>query len=120
MKSKYKKGEVVLAKITKLEKYGAFAQIDDEYSGLIHISEMTNGFVRDISDYVAVGDMIYVKIIDISQKNNQLKLSAKDVNPSLHKNTKRKIKETVFGFYLLKTALPNWIEEKIKEINKNK
>ena len=32
--------------------------------------------------------------------------------------TKRKIKETVFGFYLLKSALPNWIKEKMEEIRK--
>ena len=116
--TKYKKGDVVKAKITAIEKYGAFASIDDEYSGLIHVSEITEKFVHDITDYVEIGDIVNVKILSDAEEHNQLKLSLKDVNPDLYKNKKRKIKETVFGFYLLKTALPNWIREKMEEINK--
>ncbi len=114
----YKKGDVVKARITAIENYGAFAAIDDEYSGLIHISELTERFVRNITDFVEVGDVINVKILDTSGRKNQLRLSAKDVNKNLYKNKHRKIKETIFGFYLLKNALPNWIEEKMEEINK--
>lgn len=116
--NKYKKGDVVKAKITAIEKYGAFASIDDEYSGLIHISELTDKFVRTISDFVEIGDVINVKILDASKAKNQLKLSAKEVNDDLYKNKKRKIKETIFGFYLLKSALPTWIKQKMEEINK--
>lgn len=116
--NKYKKGDIVKAKITSVEKYGAFASLDEEYSGLIHISEITEDFVRDITDYLEIGDEINVKILDISNQKNQLKLSAKDVNNNLHRNNRKKIKETVFGFYLLKSALPNWIAEKMEEINK--
>ena len=115
---KYKKGDVIKARVTAIEKYGAFASIDEEYSGLIHISEFTDKFVRNINDYVEIGDVINVKILDCSNKKNQLKLSAKEVNKDLYKNKRRKIKETVFGFYLLKTALPNWVKEKMKEIDK--
>lgn len=116
--NKYKEGDVVKARITSIEKYGAFASIDDEYSGLVHISEITDKFVRDITDFVEVGDVINVKILSIPSLHNQLRLSAKNVNHELQKNKKKKIKETVFGFYLLKTALPNWIQEKMEEINK--
>lgn len=116
--NKYKKGDIVKARITATKNYGAFASIDEEYSGLIHISEITDKFVRNITDFVEVGDIINVRILDASNKSNQLRLSAKDVNDDLYKNKPKKIKETVFGFYLLKSALPSWIEEKIKEINK--
>lgn len=116
--NKYKKGDIVKAKITKIENYGAFAALDEEYSGLIHISEITDKFVKEITDFVEVGDVINVKILDISNKSNGLKLSAKAVNNNLYKNKKRGIKETVFGFYLLKTALPNWIKKKMEEIDK--
>ncbi|MEG2351467.1 MAG: S1 RNA-binding domain-containing protein [Bacilli bacterium] len=115
---KYKEGDVVSAKVTGIEKYGAFVSIDEEYSGLIHISEITEEFVRDVSDYVEVGDEVKVKIVGLSDFRNQLKLSAKGLNNNLKKNGKKKIKETVFGFYLLKSALPNWIEEKMAEFNK--
>lgn len=117
--NKYKKGDVVKAKVTAIEKYGAFAAIDDDYSGLIHISELTEKFVKNITDYVEIGDEINVEILDCSGLKNQLKLSAKKVNNDLYKKKKGKIKETVFGFYLLKSALPTWIREKMEEINKN-
>lgn len=112
-----KKGDIVKAKITTIEKYGAFASIDDTYSGLIHISELVNGFVKDVADYVRVGDEINVKILNNPVKPNQLKLSSKDVNENLRVK-KTEIKETLFGFYLLKSSLPGWINKKMKEINK--
>ncbi len=114
----YKKGDVVKARITRIEKYGAFAAIDEKYSGLIHVSEITDRYVKEITDFVDVGDVINVKILDFSERSNALKLSAKEVNGDLYKNKKRKIKETVFGFYLLKAALPSWIKKKMEEINK--
>lgn len=116
--NKYKEGDVVEARITAIEKYGAFASLDEEYSGLIHISEITDKFVRDITDFFEIGDVINVRILTIPREHNQLKLSAKGVNDNLQENKRKKIKETVFGFYLLKTALPNWIQEKMEEINK--
>lgn len=117
--NEYKRGDIVKAKITAIEKYGAFAKIDENYSGLIHISEITDKFVRSITDFVEIGDEVNVKIIDIPEQKNKLKLSVKDVNDDLYKNKKRKLKETVFGFYLLKSALPGWIKSKMEEINKN-
>ena len=114
----YKKGDIVSAKITSIQKYGAFAKVDDEYSGLIHISEMTEKFVNDINDFLDMNEEVLVKIIDDVKKSNQLKLSIKAVDGNTFKRKKRQIKESVFGFYLLKKQLPRWIEEKMKEFNK--
>lgn len=114
----YKKGDIASATITAIEKYGAFAQIDETYSGLIHISEITSKYVRNITDYIEIGDVVEVKILDDFKNPNQLKLSLKDTSDDLYKVKKRKIKETVFGFYLLKSALPGWIDKKMEEINK--
>lgn len=115
---KYKVGDIVKAKIVAIEKYGAFAALDDEYSGLIHVSELSENYVRNASDYVEIGEIINVKILENNGKPNQLKLSSKNVNDDLYKLNNRKIKETVFGFYLLKSALPKWIDQKMEEINK--
>lgn len=112
-------GDIVSAKISAIEKYGAFASLDEEYSGLIHVSEITEKYVSDVTDYLNIGDTIKVKIISIPEKHNQLRLSAKGLNDDVIELKQKKIKETVFGFYLLKSALPGWIEEKMKEINKN-
>jgi len=112
-----KKGDIVKAKITTIEKYGAFVTIDEKYSGLIHISELANGYVKDVSDFVSIGDEILVEVLNNPKEPNQLKLSSKNVNKDLRVK-KSEIKETLFGFYLLKSALPGWISKKMKEIDK--
>ena len=118
---KYKKGDIVKGTITGIEKYGAFIKIDEEYSGLIHISEISEFFVKDINDYVTLGETIKVQIIEIDEKNKQLKLSIKNIDYRNNKKKKVKIKETKSGFSTLKLLLNDWIESKEKEIlEKNK
>lgn len=51
----YKKDEIIEVEITALKPYGAFAKVDDEYSGLIHISEINGLFIKDI--------MMYLKLV---------------------------------------------------------
>lgn len=116
--SKYEKGKIYKARVTSIERYGVFASLDEEYSGLIHISELFDGFVKNINELVEIGDIINVRILDCSNKKNQLRLSAKDSGNDFTKNRKSGIKESVFGFYLLKLSLPGWISKKMKEIDK--
>lgn len=116
--TRYKKGDVVEGKITSIEKYGVFIKIDEEYGGLVHISEMTEKFVNDVNDFFDINDTVSVKIISDVTSPSQLKLSIKEVPNNQIKRKKRKIKESAFGFYMLKKNLPKWIEEKMKEIDK--
>lgn len=116
--SKYEEGNIYKARVTSIERYGVFASLDDEYSGLIHISELFDGFVRNINELVEIGDIINVRILDCSNKKNQLSLSAKSVGNNFSITKKSGIKESVFGFYLLKFSLPGWISKKMKEIDK--
>ena len=94
----------------------AFVEVDDEYQGLIHISEISYGYVKNINDYVKIGDKIYTEVIKVDESNNQLQLSIKDID---YKNDgKRLIRmaETKSGFEPLKERLDVWISEKIKEV----
>ena len=117
--TKYVKGRIVKGTVTGIESYGAFVSFDEYYSGLIHISEMSHGFVKNIDDFVNVGDVIYAKILDVDEEQSHLKLSIKDVDYRRKKNfKKRKIKETSLGFSTLAAKLPLWIEEKIKKTTK--
>ena len=45
--NQYKKGEIVTGCVTGIEKYGIFVSLDDYYSGLIHISEISDFFVKN-------------------------------------------------------------------------
>jgi len=111
----FKENEVIVAKVTGIQDYGAFVNIDDEYDGLIHISEISYGFVRNINDYVNVGDKIYAEVINIDNDSNQLRLSIKDIDYRKDGAKLKRIAETKNGFEPLKENLDLWIKNKIKE-----
>ena len=77
---KYTKGKIVEGVVTGIESYGIFVSLDEFYSGLIHISEISNGFVKNIHDYVDIGDTIYVEIIGVNDEECHLNLSIKNIN----------------------------------------
>ena len=116
--SKYKTGEIVFGCVTGIEKYGIFVNLDEYYSGLIHISEVSSAFVRNIHDYVKVGETIKVKVLEEDEKAHQVKLSIKDFDYRIGKKKIEKIQETEHGFTTLESKLGDWIEEKYKQITK--
>ena len=106
--NKFKENDVVPVKVTGIQKYGAFVEIDDKYDGLIHISEISYGFVKDVNDFVNVGDEIYAQVIS--------KLSIKDIDYKNDGKEVKRIPESVSGFEPLKEHLDIWINDKIKEV----
>lgn len=112
----FKEKDIITAKVTGIQEYGAFVNIDDEYDGLIHISEISYGFVKNINDYVKIGDKIYAEVINIDSDTNQLRLSIKDIDYKNDGTRLKRIAETKSGFEPLKDNLEDWINNKIKEI----
>lgn len=113
----YKKGKIVRGTVTGIETYGIFVSLDEYYSGLIHISEVSHGYVKDIHDFVKIGDTIYVEIKDVDNETFHLNLSIKNINYLKKPNLKRKkIVETSLGFKTLAYKLPLWIDESLKKI----
>jgi general stress protein 13 len=115
--SKYEKGKIITGCVTGIENYGIFVTLDEYYSGLIHISEISNNFVRNISDYVNVGETIKAKVVDIDDENCHVKLSIKDIDYRINNQKRTKIIETNEGFIPLKNNLDKWIDNKLTEIN---
>lgn len=102
-----KEGSIVMGKITAIKDYGAFVKVDD-YDGLIHISELSDDFVRSIESIVNVGDLVKLKVISVEEEQSRLKLSYKSVNSPINKL--KKYNEFQLGFSSIKKSLPNWIE----------
>lgn len=116
---KYRIGNIVKVKVSAIEKYGAFVSIDEDYKGLIHISEINGKFISDINEYLKVGDILYAKILNVDETKLQLKLTLKGMKNTY--NSKRdNLEETKLGFSLLEDLLPKWVDDKLKEIFKNK
>lgn len=117
--TKYKKGRIIRGTVTGIESYGVFVSCDEYYSGLIHISEISYGYVKKITDYVNVGDVIYVEILEVDESLGQLKLSIKNIDYKCNRGLRRKrIQETSMGFSTLAYNLPIWIEKSLKKIKK--
>lgn len=118
--SKIKKGRIIRGTVSGIESYGVFVSCDDYYTGLIHISEISHNFVKDVHDFVKVGDTIYVEILEVDEDLCQLKLSIKNINyKRQERNKKRKILETPLGFKTLQYKLPIWIDESLNNVKKN-
>ena len=117
---KYEKGKIIKGHVTGIENYGIFVGLDDYYSGLIHISEISECYIRNINDYVKVGETIKTKIVDIDEENYQMKLSIKNVDYKMNHSKKVKIVETPSGFAPLKDNLYVWIAKRLEEDEKNK
>ena len=114
---KYEVGQTVTGKISGITKYGVFLKIDDEYSGMIHISEISNKFISSLEKMYVLEETIDAKIISVDEEKKQLKLSSKEFNV---KTKKKKIKEEGRGFEPLKENLDIWIKEKLEELEKRK
>ena len=112
-------GDIITCTITGIETYGIFVSYE-EYNGLIHISEISENFVRDVNDYGKVGNTIQAKVIEIDEQDKKIKLSIKGLKKKKKRRPKKeKIKETEHGFENLGNKLDEWIKNKAKEIEKN-
>ena len=114
MTEEYKVGDIIKGQVTGIEKYGIFVNVDPWYNGLIHISEVSDDYVKDIHEYVKMGETIYCQVLEVNEENLQLKLSIKNINYKANLNN-NPIKETRKGFLPLKENLNGWLEEKLDE-----
>lgn len=120
MGKKYEAGEELTGKVTGIQPYGAFVALDEETQGLVHISEITYGFVKDIHDYLAVGDEVNVKVLEVDHDAGKISLSIRALQeaPANHhkagrprKSLQDRVKEQdAEGFNSLKDKLKDWID----------
>lgn len=68
---------IVKGKVIRLEPYGAFVEIGAERPAMIHVSELTQGYVKTPSEVVKEGDEVEAKILNVDRKKKQIKLSMK-------------------------------------------
>lgn len=124
MSTKFKKDDVIKGKVTGIQPYGAFVALDDETQGLVHISEIKHGFVKDIHDVLSVGDEVDVQVLQVNEEQGKISLSMRALEEkpaSVEKAAKRrqgsvKLDEVDSeGFNTLKDKLTEWIEKSERE-----
>lgn len=74
-----KEGTILNGTVRNVTAFGAFVDIGIKSDGLVHISEMSDKFVRDPMEEVSVGDIVKVKVIGIDKERGKVKLSMKNI-----------------------------------------
>lgn len=116
--SNIKIGEIVKGEITGVTPYGVFVSLEDEYTGLVHISEVSDKYVKNLTKIFNIGDIINVKVVGIDKVKNHAKLSIKKIDYKVEQSLSM-IPESGTGFGMLRDKLGEWTEEKYSEIKKN-
>lgn len=77
-------GSKLQGKVTGITKFGAFVELPEGVTGLVHISEVADNYVKDINDHLKIGDVVEVRVINV-EKDGKIGLSikkAKEPQPS--------------------------------------
>ena len=75
-----KSGEIVEGTVKTITNFGAFIDLGEGKTGLVHISEVADGYVKDITEFLSQDQKVKVKILSIDEENKKITLSIKKVN----------------------------------------
>ncbi|MBO4108216.1 S1 RNA-binding domain-containing protein [Streptococcus suis] len=116
-------GDKIAGKVTGIQPYGAFVELEDGTSGLIHISEIKTGFVDNIYEQVSLGQEVLVQVVDLDEYTGKASLSIRTLEeekqkiPRHHRFTSDRHKT---GFAPLGQALPGWVKESVAFLKEKK
>lgn len=103
-----KEGQLIEAKVTHLTKFGAFARLDDDLEGLIHISELSEHRIAHPKEVVKEGDEVTLRVIKIDPERRRIGLSL------------RKVDSAAYSDLDWKMALAEEVEEVVEEVMESK
>ena len=82
-------GQILDGVVTGVTKFGAFVDLGDNISGMVHISEVASSYVNDINEFVSEGQQLKVKVINIDEKG-KIALSIKQADPDFASKSSNK------------------------------
>ncbi|MCX6090154.1 MAG: S1 RNA-binding domain-containing protein [Candidatus Atribacteria bacterium] len=107
---------IVEGVVVGITKFGAFVELPDGKKGLIHISEISNQFVKDVNDYLKINDPVKVKVIHISE-DGKIDLSIKRLNED--EEYQEKLERSKVSFEQKMTKFLKLSQEKITDLKKH-
>jgi small subunit ribosomal protein S1 len=75
----YQQGQLVEGTITRLTKFGAFARLEEDLEGLIHISEISEKRIEHPKEVLKEGDVVTLRVIKVDPENHRIGLSLRRV-----------------------------------------
>lgn len=99
-------GELVICTVKKILFHSVFAALDEyrDLEGMVHISEVAPGRIRNLRDYVREGKQIICKILRIDEEKGHIDLSLRRVNPSARAKKLNEFKQEEKAEKILETA----------------
>ncbi|MCH5303976.1 MAG: S1 RNA-binding domain-containing protein [Ruminococcus sp.] len=79
-------GTIVEGKVSGISKFGAFVDLPDGSTGMVHISEVSQSYVSEIKDFLSIGDTVKVKVLSL--ENGKIVLSIKQTQPKPDKKNR--------------------------------
>ncbi|AXF56111.1 S1 domain-containing post-transcriptional regulator GSP13 [Salicibibacter kimchii] len=118
--AEYEVGSIVEGKVTGVKPFGAFVALDDKNQGLVHISEVAHGYVKDINDVLSVGEEVKVKVKSVEPDSGKISLSIRATQPAPEggegrrgggRGPKKQQENKNQGFNTLEDKLKDWLKE---------
>jgi len=115
--SEIKPESVVKGKVVRLETYGAFVDFGAERPGLVHVSEISHGYIKNPSELIKEGDEVEAKVLEVNRRKKQIRLSMKALETDVEefKPAKREAKKGRGKRGPKKTAMEMDFQEEPKE-----
>ncbi len=102
-----KRGDILEGKIEKLTNFGAFVNIGEDQTGLVHISEVDNSYVKKIEDFLEIGQLVKVKVLEVKEKGKiDLSIKATQEKKPMKFKTNERTRDN--DFHAKKPAQKSW------------
>ena len=116
----FKVGDILIGKVNQIRPYALFLSFEGGVNGLLHISELSDGYIRDIEKFGSIGDEIKVKVLSIDSSNGFLRVSYKAIPEeerySTHNSSARSTPQyDEEEIKKLEEKLPEWINATLEK-----
>ncbi|KXZ39580.1 general stress protein 13 [Alkalithermobacter thermoalcaliphilus JW-YL-7 = DSM 7308] len=113
MSNKFEINSVVTGKVVDIKPFGAFVALDENTKGLVHISQVSHDFVKDINNHLTVGQEVQVKILSIDEQSGKISLSIREATQRPNRKQQAKKEEQVQNTnnVSLEDKLKEWLKQ---------
>ncbi len=111
-------GAIVEGVVTGVTNFGAFVSLSDGKTGLVHISEIADAYVKDINEYVKKTDKVKVKVLSVDP-SGKIGLSMKQANPNYRPRSAGDFRRSRVNFEDRLARFMKESDERLADLKKN-
>ncbi len=110
-------GSIVEGVVKGITNFGAFVELPNGQTGLVHISEVADTYVKDINSYIKVNDKVKVKVLSFDETGKKIGLSIRQASPKKDDENRKRKPTVSFEDKLAKFMKDS--EEKLTDLKKS-